>query len=236
MFELTANLEADMGIDSIKRIEIISSFRRAVIPAQVEPSATFMEQVSSAKSLEEILNLVAAQVENDTAPVAQPSTLAGAGMAPRMLPYVETILTHRPGSFLSAECELDVVRHPFLLDHTFFGRDLSVNDPTLTTLPVMPLAMTLELMAEAAVALEPGLSVVAMHNVRTHRWVPFETPTRRVRLEATSSGSGLVRVVAYEAGRASGGRHCGKPVPPAPAGDLRVDADQRPGLSGYRLD
>ncbi len=127
---------------------------------------------------------------------------AAPAIVPRPLPYLETILFLEPGSRLSAECELDVSRHLFLSDHTFFGRQLSVSDPTLSSLPIMPLAMTLELLAEAAVALRPGLTVVALRDVRTFRWVPFETPTRRVRLEAKSrDDSLLVDVAAYEADR-----------------------------------
>ncbi|HET8948156.1 MAG TPA: acyltransferase domain-containing protein [Candidatus Polarisedimenticolia bacterium] len=55
MLGLDANLEADLGIDSIKRVEIIAAFRRAVIPAMGEPPASFMERVTAAKTLRQIV-------------------------------------------------------------------------------------------------------------------------------------------------------------------------------------
>ena len=61
------------------------------------------------------------------------------------------MVEHGQGRHLIGECELDVNKHRFLQDHTFFGRDLSVYDPTLRALSIMPLAMTLEMMAEAVV-------------------------------------------------------------------------------------
>ncbi|MBK7973418.1 MAG: acyltransferase domain-containing protein [Deltaproteobacteria bacterium] len=42
MLDLDAGLESDLGIDSIKRVEIIAAFRRAAVPSVVEPPAWFM--------------------------------------------------------------------------------------------------------------------------------------------------------------------------------------------------
>ena len=59
MLGLDANLEADLGIDSIKRVEIIAAFRRAVLPSMGEPPAAFMERVTAAKTLRQIVAEVA---------------------------------------------------------------------------------------------------------------------------------------------------------------------------------
>lgn len=59
MLDLEANLEADLGIDSIKRVEIIGAFRRAAVPAITEPPSWFMEQMSGATSLQTIVEGVA---------------------------------------------------------------------------------------------------------------------------------------------------------------------------------
>jgi acyl transferase domain-containing protein/NAD(P)H-dependent flavin oxidoreductase YrpB (nitropropane dioxygenase family)/NAD(P)-dependent dehydrogenase (short-subunit alcohol dehydrogenase family) len=59
MLTLGANLEADLGIDSIKRVEIISTFRREALPELKEPPATFMERMTAAKSMQAILTVVA---------------------------------------------------------------------------------------------------------------------------------------------------------------------------------
>ncbi|HEV8198690.1 MAG TPA: acyltransferase domain-containing protein [Candidatus Polarisedimenticolia bacterium] len=63
MLGLDANLEADLGIDSIKRVEIIAAFRRAVLPTMGEPPASFMERVTAAKTLRQIVAEVSALQE-----------------------------------------------------------------------------------------------------------------------------------------------------------------------------
>ncbi|HYV19514.1 MAG TPA: beta-ketoacyl synthase N-terminal-like domain-containing protein [Verrucomicrobiae bacterium] len=112
--------------------------------------------------------------------------------------FLETVLEHQPGWRLTAECELDAARHPFLLDHTFFGRGISEADPTLTPLPIVPLALTLELLAEAAAMLDPENRVIALGDMRVSRWLALDTPTRRVRVEAALESPGRIRATAYE--------------------------------------
>jgi len=63
MLGLDANLEADLGIDSIKRVEIIAAFRRAVLPSMGEPPASFMERVTAAKTLRQIVAEVSGLAE-----------------------------------------------------------------------------------------------------------------------------------------------------------------------------
>jgi acyl transferase domain-containing protein/phosphopantetheinyl transferase len=116
-------------------------------------------------------------------------------------PYLDTILLQESSRRLVAECELDLDRHRWLHDHTFFGRDLSINDSTLTALPVMPLALMLELMVETAAALRPDLTPAAVRSIQTMRWLSFETSSRRVRIEATLQDDHNYRVVLYEADR-----------------------------------
>ena len=53
-----ANLEADLGIDSIKRVEIVAAFRKAVLPAMDKPSQAFMEQMSAVQTIDDILNVI----------------------------------------------------------------------------------------------------------------------------------------------------------------------------------
>ena len=128
---------------------------------------------------------------------------APAAVPPRLspLPFLQQILEHVPGRRLVAECQLDIDEHLFLADHTFFGRGLSSSDPALGALPIMPLAMTLELMAEAAAALVPHLEVRAMADIETFKWLPFETSTRRVRMVAELEDETRVTVALFEADR-----------------------------------
>jgi hypothetical protein len=75
-------------------------------------------------------------------------------------------------------------------DHTLGGRDASAVDSTQHGLPFMPMAFSLEMMAEAASTLMPGRLVVGMKRVRLQRWIPFDDEpitlelTARVRAEA----------------------------------------------------
>jgi acyl transferase domain-containing protein/phosphopantetheinyl transferase len=126
------------------------------------------------------------------APAAEPAP------RPRRTRFLETILEHQPGWRVTAECELDPERHPFLLDHTFFGRGISQADPLLTPLPIVPLALTLELLAEAAAMLDPGSRVTAVGDIRVSRWLALDAPTRRVRVEAALDGPGRIRAIALE--------------------------------------
>jgi acyl transferase domain-containing protein/phosphopantetheinyl transferase (holo-ACP synthase) len=210
MLEMEVNLEADLGIDSIKRVEIISAFRRRVLPDLEVPPDDFMERMTAAKTLRQILDGVGAFASEGRVNPARGDE--GGRVAPadrgtaepaeaRKLPLIEVLLSIDPGRRLVAECELDVDHHKFLRDHTLFGSGISVSDPGLHGLPVMPMAMTLELLAEAALRLCPARNVAAICDVEVLRWLAFETRSRRVRLEAILDGDQRVRVTVYEADR-----------------------------------
>ena len=70
------------------------------------------------------------------------------------------------------------------------ARDASDVDPTQHGLPFMPMAFSLEMMAEAASLLVPGQLVVGLKRVRLQRWIPFDDEpvtlelTARIRPEA----------------------------------------------------
>jgi acyl transferase domain-containing protein/phosphopantetheinyl transferase len=179
MIGLDADLEADLGIDSIKRVEILGAFRREAFPGLQEPPTRFLERMTAARTLGAVLDRVAEM------------TLEGAQTTPAAgrFPFLDSILAHEPNRLL-AESEITVARHRFLHDHVFFGRNLSVADPELRGLPVMPLAVMLEIMAEAVQALNPAGVIRTIHAVRTMRWLSFEVPTRRLRVEAVRETDG----------------------------------------------
>jgi malonyl CoA-acyl carrier protein transacylase len=115
------------------------------------------------------------------------------------LPFIETVLELKPGERLIAECELTIAKHPFLTDHTFFGQKVSRIDPELRALPVMPMVMTLELMAEGATALFPGATVSAIRDVRALGWLTCAGHSRRLRIEAHAEHEGLVHATVLAA-------------------------------------
>ena len=81
---------------------------------------------------------------------------------------------------------------PFLMDHTI-GSEPSAVDPSLLPLPVMPFTFSMEILAEAAVRLAGG-RVVAMEEVRGHRWLALDDGTLTLNIEAERQGPNTVRV------------------------------------------
>lgn len=143
-------------------------FQRSVSP----PSTPSIAQAASAFSL-----------SSDVGTLDRPES-PSLQTAPRQWPFVESLLEFRPGQRVVFECELTPEKHPFLRDHTFFGRRISDAHPELTPLAVMPLAMSMELLAEAAATLCPEQSVVALSDIRMSRWLAFAGDSRRVRVIA----------------------------------------------------
>lgn len=200
MLELDADLEADLGIDSIKRVEIVGSLRREVMPPDAEPSETALEQLTAAASLRQILGgLLTLTSETAVEPADdKPSPGAAAATKDRGYPLIEEILEHDPQKRLVAETTLDPERFPFLADHCF-GLWVSVRDPKLQGLPVVPAAMHAEMMAQAAATLLADRHIVAASNVKVLRWVSFERSPRRLRVEALCDDGATVRVTIHEA-------------------------------------
>ena len=118
----------------------------------------------------------------------------------RRFPLVERVVLHEPGVRIITECELDVEKHRFLRDHAF-GRTVSLDDPSLTALIVLPLATTIELMAETAALLRPTRRVSAVRDIRLRRWLAFDVARKRVRMEARVIGDADIRMTVFEVSR-----------------------------------
>lgn len=176
MLDLNLDLEADLGIDSIKRVEIFGSFQQQTGLIQAED----LEGLSGRKTLQEVLNFLAIRGAGLPGPSSTP--LATIETIPR-LPFIGTIVALQPGEELVARREINVDEDLFLQDHTL-GRQISLTDPTLRGLPVMPLTMSMEMLAEAATVLVPGQLLVGMRNIRAYRWMVFEGKTLSVELIA----------------------------------------------------
>jgi acyl transferase domain-containing protein len=89
-------------------------------------------------------------------------------------PMLGDVLTHLPGMRLVIRRRIDLNEDLYARDHTLGGRHASALDPAHHGLPVMPMAFSMEMMAEAAAALVPNLRVVRLRNVRLHRWIPLD--------------------------------------------------------------
>ena len=110
-------------------------------------------------------------------------------------PLLGTVVAHVPEAELVAQRVVDPANEPYLLDHTL-GRSVSRSDPGLHALALMPLAMSIEVLAEAACCLLPGRVVRGMRDVRAHRWIAFgsEPQTLQVSAARVADEDGLERV------------------------------------------
>jgi acyl transferase domain-containing protein/phosphopantetheinyl transferase (holo-ACP synthase) len=150
------------------------------------------------------------------------------GPAPALPPLLGTVVACEPGVELVAHRVVDATADPYLGDHTL-GRIVSHTDPGLTGLALMPLALSLEILAEAAGALVPDRTVTGLRDVRAHRWLSFSEgpqtlevnarrlPSGQVRAELrTLAGDGAASAPAVEATVVLDDRYPASPVPIAP--------------------
>ena len=212
MLDLNLDLEADLGIDSIKRVEILGAFQEETGIQLGER----MEQLTARKTLQEMIELLtgeqgskgageqgsrgAEEVESSTSNLQPP--ISNLQSLVSNLPFVQKVLSLTPGEALEAQCEISLDRYPFLRDHTL-GRRVSLTDPELMGLPVMPLTMSMEMLAEAASLLMPDKVVVGMRDVRASRWIALEdgplTLNITARRESSRAGDGEIHVQILEA-------------------------------------
>ncbi|MCA9937179.1 MAG: polyketide synthase dehydratase domain-containing protein [Anaerolineales bacterium] len=172
LLNLTADLEADLGIDSIKRVEILNAFNEET--GLIKPD--LMDRVSALRTLQEMVNVMAENAPSGAAPVLTSQTLPD-------YPFVREIESITPGQELVAICKLDLQKDTFLHHHTL-GRDVSVTDKSLIGLPVVPFTVSMEILAETAATLMPDQLLVGMKEVRGYRWVIVENETLTLRLVA----------------------------------------------------
>ena len=233
MLDLNLDLEADLGIDSIKRVEILGEF-------QQETGIRIgndMDQLSAHRKLHEILDFL---IERDTAARATSAGTADHAQAPPdmpetrpILPFIREVVELTAGQSLVAGFTVSLATCPFLRDHTL-GRHVSQLDQELTGLPVMPLTMSMEILAEAAATLLPDRRLLGMKQVRASRWVTLDKEPIRLRINAQCLPSGEeVHVQIHEPGIAApiveGIVSVGADFPPAPIVSALNLTDEMPG-------
>jgi acyl transferase domain-containing protein/phosphopantetheinyl transferase len=87
-----------------------------------------------------------------------------------VFPLLGNITSIAPGQKLVAHRLLTQGEDLFLRDHAL-GRGISITNPDLQPMVVMPLTMTMEILAEAASALMPGQFIVGMRDIQAHQWI-----------------------------------------------------------------
>jgi acyl transferase domain-containing protein/phosphopantetheinyl transferase (holo-ACP synthase) len=119
--------------------------------------------------------------------------------APQLFPFITETIELVPGVSARARHTFSLSRDRIFYDHTL-GRDVSVSDPSLLGLPMVPLTVTMEILAECGALLEPGRLVVGLRDIRATRWITLEKPGYTIELEAKRRSPGVVHVTLREAG------------------------------------
>jgi NAD(P)-dependent dehydrogenase (short-subunit alcohol dehydrogenase family)/acyl carrier protein len=119
MLGMDADLEADLGIDSIKRVEILGAFRKQLPEALSASLAGGMEKLTRARSLGAILGLLPSAVESAVAegpaaaPAATPASAPAAAVAVDTTPIRDLLLrvvaerTGYPAEMLGMDADLE---------------------------------------------------------------------------------------------------------------------------------
>src|SRR5207248_1038332 len=74
MLDLDAGIESDLGIDSIKRVEILTALQRRGTAEEQQRVQGILDKLTSARTLREIAELLAAQAPAAPAATPSPST------------------------------------------------------------------------------------------------------------------------------------------------------------------
>lgn len=195
MMDLDYDMEADLGIDSIKRVEIFGELQARGLVAD----HSGMEDLAGCRTLRQVLEVLDRHDPGLPARDGGPSGWVG---------EVEHFV---PGLELVAIRWLDARVDPIASQHTLGGRRLSAIEPTRLGLPVLPFTVMAELLAQAASGLLPGQVVTGLREVQANRWVPYEADPVALEVRALRDPRrpGEVRVTIKnrgpEAGRGGGG-------------------------------
>lgn len=201
MLDRHLDLEADLGIDSIKRVEILGSYRERL----ADPRAVDLDRLAQQRTLEQILDVLLTPTDAPTAPgsglMRSPLPAAegiegeGCPEDEAIYPLLGTVISRTEDRELLAQRVFDPAEDLYLRDHTL-GRTVSKTDPSLPALAVMPLSMSLEILAEAAACVLPGNRVTGLRDVTAYRWLSWgnEPQTLQVIAQLTPGGEDRQRV------------------------------------------
>ena len=207
------DMEADLGIDSIKRVEIVGNLRDA---GQVSPGFDF-DRLARCRTLDDVQAMISADVPGRRA--------AG--------PWVGEIRELVAGRSLVSFRSLDAATDPVAAHHTLGGRRISSLDPSLLGLPIVPFTVMAEMLAQAASILMPGTTLIALREVVAHRWIKYEASpiTLEIRATVDAQRPGEVAVEIFNRGIAGAERVA--PEGPVVAGRVAFAATRpRPSRAG----
>ncbi|MEO8592214.1 MAG: beta-ketoacyl synthase N-terminal-like domain-containing protein [Candidatus Solibacter sp.] len=91
-------------------------------------------------------------------------------LSPRDYPLLGKITSLDPGRTLTALRRISLENDLFLRDHAL-GSAISAIDPDLRPMIVLPLTMSMEILAEAASVLLPGMVLTELRDVKARQWI-----------------------------------------------------------------
>ncbi len=99
------------------------------------------------------------------------------------MPFVGTLLRLVPQEEIAVSRTLDLAEDLYLHDHHFINA--STVKPMEECLPVFPMVMMMEAMAETAAHLTPGLGLIGFENIHASRWISLnDAPRTEIQIEA----------------------------------------------------
>ncbi len=120
-------------------------------------------------------------------------------------PLLGTVISQVPNQELVALRRLDQDQDIFLREHAL-GGPVSVTDPALKPMIVVPLTMSMEILAEAGAAILPGKILIGMRDVQARQWIRVDEPvTLRISARRISTASNEVEVQVQDLGREPAG-------------------------------
>ena len=122
--------------------------------------------------------------------------------SPPIRPFFRDVVENTPGVRAVAlhrfSAEREVIFH-----HHALGRDVSTEDPALLGLTLVPLTVTMEMLAEGGALLAPGKLLVGIRDIRASRWITLEKPDYTIEATAKQTAPSEVHVALREAGAAN---------------------------------
>lgn len=177
MLSLDQDMEAELGIDSIKRVEILGALVKEL--KGFDDSRT--DQLNRLRTLGEIIDFL------EKTPPQTATSNHSVGVQESNLEDKREV---------EIESVLDLDQDIYLKDHTLGGL-VSREDQDLHGLAVMPFSMSLEILANAAAKLFPQKSVAGFRSVKSSNWIIFKTKQLKITILAkktADSQQALVRL------------------------------------------
>ena len=187
ILSLSANLEAHLGIDSIKRVEILGALQQKIGPLP----AGRLDEISRMRTLQDIVDAVKDGGSAIRQVVSQPVPPDAKNSAFREHPLLGTMVEFTEGKEVRTVKVFDLDHDLFLNDHALGG-----GDSTPGGLVVLPLTIIVESLAQVAAALAPGKQLVGIRDIRVTRWAALERRSLRVQMSARVHAQGALQVTA----------------------------------------